>query len=80
MHWEPHTAQLRANGANNHPFWRSSFNDETANHHVSARLLNKCARTDVAKPRCRSYGRRGSRSRQGMSAGVAQQKHAGEQE
>src|SRR4029077_6565056 len=30
--------ELRANGANDHPLWPSTFNNETANHHVLAGL------------------------------------------
>ena len=39
--------ELRTNGTNNHPLWSGPLNNETANHHVVARL-HKAASTDVA--------------------------------
>src|SRR5262245_57090601 len=40
--------ELRANGTNDDSLWSTTLNNETANHHVIARL-NKAARADVAQ-------------------------------
>src|SRR5437660_1318274 len=43
---DPKMRELRANGTNDHSLWPSALNNETANHHVLARL-NKGAGRDV---------------------------------
>src|SRR5205823_787408 len=43
---DPKMRELRANGTNDHSLWPSALNNETANHHVLARL-NKGAARDV---------------------------------
>src|SRR5262249_61583769 len=41
--------ELRANATNDDSLWSCALNNETANHHVVARL-NKAARADVTQP------------------------------
>src|SRR5437763_1020856 len=51
--WKPILCELRANGANDDPLWSNPLNNETANHHVVARL-NEAAGADVAYLRTRT--------------------------
>src|SRR6516165_9676245 len=50
---DPILRELRANGTNDHSLWPATLNNETANHHMLARL-NKTARADVTKTRTRA--------------------------
>ena len=44
----PYLGELRANGANNYSLWFGPLNNESANHHIVARL-NKGARADITQ-------------------------------
>src|SRR6478752_10030260 len=46
---DPKLRELRANSTNDHSLWSCALNNETANHHVIARL-NKAAGADVTQP------------------------------